>query len=187
MSYKFNRQYFTEEKITDYINQQNSTIVLSITSLKTGRLSMGPVWMVFHEGKFYFPGQRGTLKSKLIENGEVAAGVTIVDPAYFPQVKTGEIPYVTIVGDAKVFYPGEYSGYPKILELYFTKYNFDNLSKSDIQSISDRIGKESLTSCLIEITPKKNFILEALEKEEAEKQAMQKGLGEKEETENQTS
>jgi hypothetical protein len=170
MTYKFNRKYFTEEKITKYINQQNNTVVLVITSLKTGQISMGPSWMVYYDGKFYFPGQRGTLKSKLIEEGNVSCGVTVVDPKYFPQVKKGEIPYVTVIGEAKVYYPGEFNYYPEILKLYFLKY--EDVSVEEAQEIAEKVGKESKTSALIELTPKKNFILEALEREEANKEGL---------------
>ena len=165
MTYKFNRKYFSDEKITDYVNKQNNVVIMSITSLKTGQISMGPSWMVYDNGKFYFPGQRGTIKSKLIESGEVSAGLTVVDPQYFPEVKKGEIPYVTVLGEAKLYYPGEFDGYARVMKKYFTKYNYENWSESDIEEVSERVGRESKTSALIEIIPRKNFILEALERE----------------------
>ena len=68
MTYKFNRRYFTEEQIQDYLNNRDHVVVLAVTSLKNGKTSMAPAWMVYHDGKFYFPGSRSAIKKDLIED-----------------------------------------------------------------------------------------------------------------------
>ncbi|MHA2276733.1 MAG: hypothetical protein ACXAC2_13240, partial [Candidatus Kariarchaeaceae archaeon] len=69
MNFSFNKKYFSDEQIIDYVNQHIEHItIISVAHPETGYHYMSPVWTIFHDGKFYLSTDDNNVKGRLVDN-----------------------------------------------------------------------------------------------------------------------
>lgn len=115
-----------------------------------------PIWTFFYENKFYcFTGGKSK-KVQAIRSGNTAVSLLIIDRKFYPHPESDFMPYLGIMGEARIC---TYLDNPKtawIHQQLLLKYD-PNLSQEWIRELYDKVEGRPEEDWLIEITPTDYF------------------------------
>ncbi len=148
--FSFNSSKATDQEIYEYIDTRENIFIISFVSPKTGIPHMCPVWGIFLNGSFFFQTDDHTVKVKYIKQGYEKIGISIVDPALFPDYKQNSIPYLSFGGSALIRLKSEFPEFVPILNEIFVKYIPDEQERKKVLEEVLTLRKNRV---LIEVIP----------------------------------
>lgn len=144
------------DQIRNLLRQSENPVALTYLSKSANNLVTIPIWTYFYGDKFFCFAGGKSKKVQAIKSGNTSVSLLIINRKFYPHPEPAFIPYLGIIGEARICTQLDTPKTAWIHQQLLLKYDPD-LSQEWIRDLYHKIEANPEDDWLIEINPKKYY------------------------------
>ncbi|MFX0114290.1 MAG: hypothetical protein ACFFB3_07070 [Candidatus Hodarchaeota archaeon] len=143
---------YSLNQIQNLINDPNNPVTFTYVSKSTKKAATIPIWTYYYEKKFYCFAGGNSKKVQAIKAGNKDIVLLIINREYYPHPESEFIPYLGVMGEARICTHLDNPKTAWIHQQLLLKYD-PELSQGWIRELFNKIDSKPEKDWLIEIIP----------------------------------